>query len=100
MIGRRKYWVKERVTKRQLANFVNKKLKEIGYKTKKIKVKGRQGKPNYAKAAPALPKVNFIEDKKAKAATLKARAEQAAEEKLVQEAKPVSYTHLTLPTKA
>ena len=70
MIGRRKYWVKDSVTKKKLAGFVNQKLKKLGYKTKKLRYRrtfkqaqanglrptGRELYPGSAKGEVEIPK--------------------------------------------
>jgi hypothetical protein len=64
IIGRKKYWVKDSVSKKKLGDFVNQKLKKLGYKTKKLRYrrtfKQAQAKELYPEAprkAKAGPKV-------------------------------------------
>ena len=54
-IGKRIYWIKNSVTKKKLAGFVNEKLKKLGYKTKKFRI----GKPSAKLSALRASKRTF-----------------------------------------
>jgi len=45
MIGKKKYWIKEGVSKEKIGKFVNSKLKDLGFQTGKIQYKQRARQP-------------------------------------------------------